>query len=152
MPTIHIERVGFVFFLPGKDEIMVNTIQSGSPTPLPTAVARPVGDTVQPAAVPEKSPTVADKPVIQSPKRAEVKLDAETMRKNLQEAIARINDMMRDGGRGLQFSIDEKLGGPVILVKNEDSGEVIRQIPNEAVVKVAHSIEDLKGMLHNQTV
>jgi uncharacterized FlaG/YvyC family protein len=38
---------------------------------------------------------------------------------------------------------------PVILVKNQDSGEVIRQIPNEVVIKVAHSIEDLKGILHN---
>ncbi len=131
---------------------MVNAIQSGSPTPPPPAATRPAGEAVQPAAVPEKSPPVVIKPVIQPPKRDEAKLDAEMMRKNLQEAIARINEMMRDGGRGLQFSIDEKLGGPVILVKNQDSGEVIRQIPNEAVVKVAHSIEDLKGMLHNQTV
>jgi uncharacterized FlaG/YvyC family protein len=36
------------------------------------------------------------------------------------------------------------------LVKNQQSGEVIRQIPSEVVIKVAHSIEDLKGMLHNQ--
>jgi flagellar protein FlaG len=57
-----------------------------------------------------------------------------------------------DGGRGLHFSIDDKMNTPVILVKNRESGEVIRQIPNEVVIKVAHSIDDLKGMLHNQAV
>jgi len=74
------------------------------------------------------------------------------MRKNLQEAINRINEMVRDGGRGLNFSLDEKLGRPIVMVRNLESGEVIRQIPNEVVVKVAHSIEDLKGMLHNEVI
>jgi len=59
---------------------------------------------------------------------------------------------MSDGGRGLHFSIDDKMRMPVILVKNRESGEVIRQIPNEVVIKVAHSIDDLKGLLHNQAV
>jgi flagellar protein FlaG len=74
------------------------------------------------------------------------------MRKNLEEAIARINEMVRDGGRGLNFSLDEKLGRPIVTVKNLESGEVVRQIPTEVVVRVAHSIEDLKGMLYNEAV
>jgi len=60
--------------------------------------------------------------------------------------------MVSDGGRGLHFSIDSATLTPVILVKNRESGEVIRQIPNEVVIKVAHSIEDLKGFLHNESV
>jgi flagellar protein FlaG len=94
----------------------------------------------------------AQKAVVTPPARAQVKIDTETMRKNLQEAITRINDMVRDGGRGLNFSLDEKLGRPIVLVRKLESGEVIRQIPNEVVVKVAHSIEDLKGMLHNEVI
>ena len=94
----------------------------------------------------------AVKAVVTPPARAQVKVDTETMRKNLQEAVTRINDMVRDGGRGLNFSLDEKLGRPIVLVRNLESGEVIRQIPNEVVVRVAHSIEDLKGMLHNELI
>jgi len=83
--------------------------------------------------------------------KAEVKVNTEQMRANLTEAITRLNEIMRDGGRGLNFAVDHVLGAPIVLVRNSDTGEVIRQIPNEVVVRVAHSIEALKGMLHNQT-
>jgi flagellar protein FlaG len=45
--------------------------------------------------------------------------------------------------------MDEALGRPVVTVKNTQSGEVIRQIPNEVVVKIAHNIEAFKGLLHS---
>jgi len=35
-------------------------------------------------------------------------------------------------------------------VRNTNTGEVIRQIPNEVVVKFAHSLENLKGLLFNE--
>jgi len=47
--------------------------------------------------------------------------------------------------------VDEKLGRPIIYVKNTATGEVVRQIPNEVVVHIAHGIEDLKGLLHNKS-
>lgn len=129
---------------------MVTAIQSGSTAPMQTVVTRPADDVAR--ASPPEPTQAAAAAVVAPPKKAEIKLDTETMRKNLQEAIDRINQMMRDGGRGLNFSIDDKLSGPIIVVRNQDSGEVIRQIPNEVVVRVAHSIEDLKGMLHNASV
>jgi flagellar protein FlaG len=72
------------------------------------------------------------------------------MRANLQDSLEKINESLRDGGRNLNFSMDEKLGGLVILVKNADTGEVVRQIPSDAVVRMAHSLDDLKGVLHNE--
>ncbi len=128
---------------------MVSAIQSSAapPASIPNRV------TVS-AARDSAAPAVADAraPVVMPPPKAEINIDTEKMRANLQEAIGRINEMMRDGGRGLNFSMDERLGRPIVLVRNLESGEVIRQIPNEVVVKVAHSIEDLKGMLHNEAV
>lgn len=128
---------------------MVSAIQSSA---MPSA---PVQSRVSaPAARDAAAPVTADMhpAVVMPPPKAEIQIDTEKMRANLQEAIGRINEMMRDGGRGLNFSMDDKLGRPVVLVRNLESGEVIRQIPNEVVVKVAHSIEDLKGMLHNEAV
>ena len=71
------------------------------------------------------------------------------MKKNLDQAIGQLNDNMRDGGRNLAFAMDETLGRPIIVVKKEDTGEVIRQIPNEVVIKVAHNLDKLKGLLFN---
>ena len=81
--------------------------------------------------------------------KPEIKVNTEEMKKNLDQAIGLLNDNMRDGGRNLAFAMDEVLGRPVIVVKKEDTGEVIRQIPNEVVIKVAHNMDKLKGLLFN---
>jgi len=131
---------------------MALTIQPGTPTTVQPVAARPVAEVTQ---APQPAPTQAaqaERPVVAQPKKAEIQIDPEVTRKNLQEAIERINKMVSDGGRALHFSFDDTVGTPVILVKNRESGEVIRQIPNEVVIKVAHSIDDLKGMLHNEAV
>ncbi len=93
---------------------------------------------------------VSQAPKVQPPKPVEIKVDIEKMRANLKESLEKVNQLMRDGGRNLNFSMDEKLGGMVILVKNAETGEVVRQIPSDAVVRMAHSMEDFKGMLHNE--
>ena len=78
--------------------------------------------------------------------------DSERMRHNLDAAIEHINSVMRDGGRNLSFSIDPALGRPIVVVRKEDTVEVIRQFPNEVVIKVAHSIDALKGVLLNKEI
>jgi len=35
----------------------------------------------------------------------------------------------------------------VVTVRKADTGEVIRQIPNDVVVRMAHSIDALKGLM-----
>jgi flagellar protein FlaG len=89
-------------------------------------------------------------PKVQERKQVDIKVDVEAMRANLKDSIHKLNESMRDGGRNLNFHIDDKVGGPVVLVKNADTGEVVRQIPNEVVVRIAHSIEAFKGLLHNE--
>jgi len=36
-------------------------------------------------------------------------------------------------------------------VTNTQTGELVRQIPSDAVIKVAHTLEDLKGLLYDAT-
>ena len=131
---------------------MALTIQAGTPTTVQPVAARPVAEVAQAAQPAPMQSTPEQRPTVSTPKKAEIQIDPEVTRKNLQEAIDRINKMVSDGGRALHFSFDDTVGTPVILVKNRESGEVIRQIPNEVVIKVAHSIDDLKGMLHNEAV
>jgi flagellar protein FlaG len=90
--------------------------------------------------------------VLKPTQTAEVRVDSERMRKNLDQAIQQLNETMRDGGRNLSFAMDDTLGVPVILVKKQDTGEVIRQIPNEVVIKVAHNLDAIKGLLLNKQI
>jgi len=119
-------------------------IQSRS-APQPSPKPQPSASQVQTSAPATTGVSMATAPI----PKAEIKVNAEEMKKNLDQAIGQLNDNMRDGGRNLAFAMDETLGRPVIVVKKEDTGEVIRQIPNEAVIKVAHNMEKLKGLLFN---
>ena len=108
-----------------------------------SAAARPSGP---PVAVPGLKPPAP--PAEQPPK---VNYDPEKMMANLREAIEHLNKQMSSSGRSLGFSMDDVLRTPVVTVKDTRSGEVIRQIPTEAVVKVAHTLEELKGVLYDQS-
>ena len=82
---------------------------------------------------------------------AEPLVDQDQIRKNLHAAIENLNEQIERNGRGLNFSVDERLNRPVITVRSASTGEVVRTIPTEVVIKVAHSIEDIKGLLLDQT-
>jgi len=89
------------------------------------------------------------KPVVPAVK-TEISIDSEQLRRNLEIAIDRINLQIRDGGRNVQFSIDPQSKVLIVKVTKADTGEVIRQIPSESVLRVGHSIGALKGLLHNE--
>ena len=89
-------------------------------------------------------------PKVAAPEPIEIKYDQAKASKNLQEAISLLNKQMQDTGRGLGFSYDESKASPVIKVSNVNTGEVVRQIPSEEVIKMAQKIDELKGILYNK--
>ena len=126
-------------------------VQSGfGPTPpiTPQARARPAAPVAE-ASTPVPEPT---RPKVIALARPDIKVDTEGDQKRLQQAVDRMNAKMVDGGRGLAFRVDPDLGRPVVTVTNKETGEVIRQIPNEVVIRIARSIEDTKGLLLNARV
>ena len=126
-------------------------IQGG---PRPTLPSMPqaragAGAPTQGAGAP--TPEVA-RPKIVPIERPDIKVDTEGDKKRLDQAISRMNERMQDGGRGLAFRVDPSLNRPVVTVTNQETGEVIRQIPNEVVIRMAHSIDENKGNLLNAKV
>lgn len=85
-------------------------------------------------------------------KMGEVKFDPEQMRKNLEDVVQRMNDQMKLTNRNLAFSIDPVADRYVISVKHSMSGEIIRQIPDESILRVAHNIEKLRGLLADHRI
>jgi len=123
-------------------EIPANGIRPFQPPPSP-------GQPVQVASPASAAGAAASKVATAAPVQRP-RVDAAEMQRNVKEAIERLNEQMRKTGRNLNFSMDQQLDRMVITVKNSETGEVIRQIPDEAVVKAAHQIEALKGLLHNE--
>lgn len=81
--------------------------------------------------------------------KSQVSSDMEKIDSSIQDSVAKLNQMLKDTGRNLSIGVDSALGmgSSVITVKSTESGEVVRMIPNEVVVKLAHSIEAFKGWL-----
>ncbi len=118
----------------------VRAISGGQPAPL-RADARPPTEliAVKPANLENSSPK-AEEPV-------KPKFDPERLQAMLRDVVDRLNEQMKDGRRDLGFSVDSRTNTFVVTVKNTNTGEVIRQIPSEVVINLAHSIEDLKGLI-----
>jgi flagellar protein FlaG len=90
-------------------------------------------------------------PRVQIPSPPRINYDPVKLRENLRLAIDHLNEQLASSGRSLGFSMDSVINYPVVTVRRIDTGEVIRQIPSEAVVKAAHTIETLKGLLYDAT-
>jgi flagellar protein FlaG len=59
----------------------------------------------------------------------------------LPQAVNLVNRELLLAGRELAFSVDEASGRTVIEVVHATTGEVVRQIPNEAVLAVAARLQ-----------
>lgn len=67
----------------------------------------------------------------------------------LEAAIERLNELMKDGQRSLAFSVDNDSDEVVVKVMDTHTDEVIRQIPNEEALKFAKNLENVLGVIFN---
>ena len=67
----------------------------------------------------------------------------------LQKAADKVNTVVNLYASELKFTVDDK-EGVVVKVINTDTKEVIRQIPSEEMLKIAQSIDQLRGLLVHQ--
>lgn len=78
-----------------------------------------------------------------------IKETSEVSAEELQAAIDRLNELMKDGQRSLAFSVDDELGEVVVKVMDKKTDELIRQIPNEEALKFAKNLEGVLGVIFN---
>ena len=68
----------------------------------------------------------------------------------VEQAAARIKDVLRGTTPNLEFEIDpdlKRMDKVVIKIRNAESGEVIRQIPAQELLDLPERLDDLKGLL-----
>ncbi len=66
----------------------------------------------------------------------------------LQDNVSKLNDYMQNINRNLQFTVDKKSGSSVIIVRDSETDEIIRQFPSEEILNARSAIEqaETKGI------
>ena len=66
---------------------------------------------------------------------------------DLHEAIEILNSSVEKVPTSLEFSIDEASNRFVVQVTDAATGEIIRNVPGDAILRMAKQLESLKGIL-----
>ena len=77
---------------------------------------------------------------------AERRIDAAS----IAEAAARLQELVRESSRALEFRVDDSSGRTVITVTNEATGEIVRQIPSEEILALARSVGRFGKLLDSE--
>ena len=80
------------------------------------------------ASVPEIKPSVITAP------------DPVEVQRQVAEAVQWLNQQVEKLGRSVGFSVDNVAGRNVVTVRDKSSGEVVRQFPDEAILRVAPNV------------
>lgn len=86
--------------------------------------------------------------------RAEqLKENNETQRKELDTAVLQLNDYVQSVQRDLQFEVDNEKGQTIVRVVDQQTQEVIRQMPDEVAMRLAEKLQQDEPLtLFNITV
>ncbi|MNH14918.1 flagellar protein FlaG [compost metagenome] len=105
---------------------------------------------------------VADRPVARSaetPRGSDtLEPKAVTAAEGLQDvekvknAVSEIEKFLSTTRRNLEFSTDEESGKIVVKVIASETGELIRQLPSEEALRIAHSLSDVNSLLFDAKV
>jgi len=84
--------------------------------------------------------------------RGEPEVRQPVSRAVVQEAGQKAEQFFQNIRRNLVFSEDSSSGRTVVSVVDSETGEIIRQIPPEQVVRIAESLGELRGLLVGERV
>jgi flagellar protein FlaG len=71
-------------------------------------------------------------------------------KEELNDAVTKLNDFMQNSPqRNLSFSVDESSKELVVVVKDQLTDEVIKQMPTKEALAVAKQIESMLGLILN---
>jgi len=65
---------------------------------------------------------------------------AREKQESLGQAVSQLNDFVQNVQRDLQFEVDENLGQTIVKVIDNETKEVIRQIPDEVAMRLAENL------------
>jgi len=69
----------------------------------------------------------------------------------LRQALEDINQSAKSLNSSVQFSLDTRAAQPVVRVVDNETGQLIRQIPSEEVLALREALDRIVGLLINHT-
>lgn len=124
---------------------------NSAPQPVVTGVMQSAGS------VPERAvqPVRSDAEVVAKAASTEIKPSAvnevtQPTREVVAKAAEQIQSFVQSMGRNLSFSVDSTTGYHIVRVTNPQTGEVVRQLPTEELIRIAQSFEQLNAALVHQ--
>ena len=125
--------------------------------PAPIATPSSVGVMPSAGSVPERfvAPVKSDAEAVSKVASTEIKPSnvneaAAPTREVVAKAAQQIQSFVSSMGRNLSFSVDSTTGYHIVRVTNPETGEVVRQLPTEELLRIAQSFEQLNAALVNQ--
>jgi flagellar protein FlaG len=73
--------------------------------------------------------------------------EAAPSKKDVEEAVAKLNQSVQGRAQGLEFSIDDESNRTIVKVIDQTTKEVLRQIPTPEALQIAKSIDAHTGGL-----
>ncbi|MFZ6772252.1 flagellar protein FlaG [Undibacterium sp. SXout7W] len=70
----------------------------------------------------------------------------------IEKAVADINKAMQSHSQDLRFSVDTDSKRVVVKIIDQQTNQVLRQIPTEEALEISKSLDKLKGVLIKQEV
>jgi flagellar protein FlaG len=83
-------------------------------------------------------------------KPSSVEASSQPTREVVAKAAADLQQFVQSMGRNLSFSIDESSGYHVVRVVNPNTGELVRQLPSEELLKISRDFQRLNNVLISQ--
>jgi flagellar protein FlaG len=74
----------------------------------------------------------------------------EALRAELGDSVQIVNERLAFRGQSLNIDVDPATGAVVVKISDDKTGEVVRQIPSEDMLRIARNIEVLTGILVDQ--
>tara|TARA_B100001248_G_C27023650_1_gene293177 strand:- start:33 stop:455 length:423 start_codon:yes stop_codon:yes gene_type:complete len=132
------------------NEINIKTV--AAPTAVqqkPTAPTGAKSSNAQPLSPAESTPktSIQDVSRVAAARKDESLQQINETLKLLDDAIEALNEAVKKVPTSLHFSVDDTSKRFVIHVTDTNTGEVIRKVPGDAILRVARQIESLKGIL-----
>ena len=73
------------------------------------------------------------------------------MAHELRDAISALNSALAKTPTSAIITRDESLNRYIVRIADKTSGEIVREIPSEALLKFARNLQELKGIIFDET-
>ena len=79
-------------------------------------------------------------------------LTLEAMRESFRESVEAANERLSSRGTSISMAIDKATDTVIVQIKDQQSGDTVRQIPSQQALQISRNIERLTGIMIDQKV